>query len=58
MINAQIDALYAKYPEIRRGPDLWAALKGHTEFIPVGDVHPTMAGSEEIRKQWAKSMTQ
>ena len=57
LINAQIDALYAKYPEIRRGPDLWAALENHAEWIPMGDVHPTDAGREEIRKQWASSMT-
>ncbi|MEO6996416.1 MAG: GDSL-type esterase/lipase family protein [Lacunisphaera sp.] len=56
-INAQIDALCAKYPAIRRGPDLYTAFLGHPEWIPSGDVHPNDAGAQEYRRQWALAMT-
>jgi hypothetical protein len=56
LINAAIDKLYAKYPAIVRGPDLWAFFSGRTDLIPVGDVHPNGAGQEELRKQWAMTM--
>jgi lysophospholipase L1-like esterase len=52
-INTQIDALYAKYPEILHGPDMYAVFKGHTEWIPATDVHPNAAGQEQWRKAWA-----
>jgi hypothetical protein len=55
-INEQIDALYKKYPEIVKGPDLWAEFEGHTEWIPPGDVHPNGPGQEQLRKVWAASM--
>lgn len=57
LINAQIDALYLKYPAIRRGPDLYTAFFGRTDLIPPGDVHPNDAGNQEIRRQWALAMT-
>jgi len=53
LINAQIDALYKKYPEILPGPDLWATFKDRTDLIPAGDVHPNAAGQVELRKTWA-----
>lgn len=55
-INAQIDALYAKYPEILPGPDLWDHFQGHTEWIPSTDIHVNAAGQEELRNQWAAVM--
>lgn len=55
-INQAIDALYAKYPAIVRGPDLWAFFNGRNDLIPPGDVHPNQAGQEELRKQWAATM--
>jgi hypothetical protein len=55
-INALIDALYQKYPQIIHGPDLWAFFMGRTDLIPPGDVHPNGMGQEELRKQWAKAM--
>lgn len=58
MINAQIDALYAKYPAILHGPDFWAIFNGRTDLIPANDIHPNDAGQEEFRKQWATAMTQ
>ena len=55
-INAKIDALYAKYPQIVRGPDLWEAFKNRTDLIPASDIHPNDAGQLELRKQWAAAM--
>jgi hypothetical protein len=55
-INAQIDALYQKYPQIVKGPDLWTFFQGHTEWIASGDVHPNSDGQEQLRKQWALTM--
>lgn len=55
-INAAIDALYEKYPQIYHGPDLWAAFTDRTDLIPAGDVHPNGEGTEHWRQQWAKAM--
>jgi GDSL-like Lipase/Acylhydrolase family len=52
-LNAAIDALYAKYPSIVRGPDLWTFFTNRTDLIPSGDIHPNTLGQEELRKQWA-----
>jgi hypothetical protein len=56
LINAQIDALYVKYPAILKGPDFWAIFNGRTDLIPATDIHPNDAGEEEFRKQWAMVM--
>jgi len=57
-INAKIDELYAKYPEIYRGPDLWQTFLDHPELLgPGGDVHPNNDGQEALRKAWADTMT-
>ena len=57
LINAQIDALYQKYPTIVRGPDLYAAFLNRPDWIASGDVHPNDAGNQEMRRQWALAMT-
>jgi len=54
--NAAIDALYAKYPQIVRGPDLWAAFMNRTDLIPANDVHPNTAGKAFLQQQWAQTM--
>jgi hypothetical protein len=56
LINAQIDALYVKYPAILKGPDLWAAFLNRTDYIAAGDVHPNGAGQEYLRGLWATTM--
>jgi hypothetical protein len=56
LINAQIDALYAKYPQIIHGPDLWAFFNGRTDLIPATDIHPNATGQEALRQQWANLM--
>ncbi len=55
-INASIDALYEKYPQIYRGPDLWKAFTDRTDLIPAGDVHPNEAGMAFWRQQWATAI--
>lgn len=55
-INQQIDALYAKYPQIVKGPDLWALFDGRTDLIPADDIHPNAAGQEVLRQAWATTM--
>jgi len=57
LMNQAIDALYAKYPQTFRGPDMWAAFLNRTDLIPAGDVHPNNAGVDEWRNQWAMAMT-
>jgi hypothetical protein len=56
MINAMIDALYAKYPQVVRGPDLWAGFTNRGDLIASGDVHPNQTGQLEWRKMWAAMM--
>ena len=53
-LNQNIDALYLKYPEILKGPDLWAAFENRLDLIPHGDVHPNAEGMEFLRTEWSK----
>lgn len=55
-INAMIDALYVKYPAVLPGPDLWQVTFERTDYIPMGDVHPTGVGQEAFRQAWAETM--
>jgi lysophospholipase L1-like esterase len=54
--NKAIDDLYAKYPQIVHGPDLWAAFMNRTDLIPANDIHPNGAGQAFLRQQWAAVM--
>jgi hypothetical protein len=56
IVNQMIDALYVKYPQILKGPDLWAAFMNRTDLIPPGDIHPNQQGEEFLRQQWAAVM--
>jgi lysophospholipase L1-like esterase len=62
VFNQKIDALYNAYPQIVRGPDLWAFFKANPDLInkvaPNGDadcVHPTAAGYIALRQQWVNT---
>lgn len=55
-INAMIDALYARYPQIIRGPDFWQIFRSRTDLIPPNDIHPNSAGQEVYRQSWADLM--
>jgi lysophospholipase L1-like esterase len=54
LLNQAIDELYAKYPQLIPGPDLWQAFENRTDLIPAGDVHPNDEGREFLRGEWAK----
>ena len=55
-LNQQIDALYTAYPQIVRGPDLWAFFQANQGLISSDCVHPTAQGYVAMRKQWASAM--
>jgi hypothetical protein len=56
-MNTAIDALYAKYPQVLPGPDLWTTFMNHPELYPdAGGPHPNADGAEVQRKAWAATM--
>jgi lysophospholipase L1-like esterase len=61
VLNAKIDQLYAEFPQIVRGPDLWAVLIGHPEVFddPNTGLHPSKpAGIKMYREAWSNLMIQ
>jgi len=57
-LNAKIDALYQAFPQIIRGPDLWAFFQAHQSLISSDNIHPTDTGFGAYRQQWANAMLQ
>ena len=55
-LNAQIDRLYAAYPQIIRGPDFWAFFGAHPEMIAQDNLNLTPLGLAEYRRLWASEM--
>jgi lysophospholipase L1-like esterase len=55
-LNAQLDRLYAAYPRIVRGPDLWTFFRTHQDLISRDNLHPTAQGFGAYRRQWAARM--
>ncbi|MEO7020957.1 MAG: SGNH/GDSL hydrolase family protein [Ktedonobacteraceae bacterium] len=55
-LNAKIDALYAAFPQIIHGPDLWTFFQSHQDLISSDNVHPTQEGFGAYRQQWANAM--
>jgi GDSL-like Lipase/Acylhydrolase family len=55
-LNAVIADLYAAYPQVLRGPDLYGLTEGRTDYIPSGDVHPTDTGRAAIVAAYAAVM--
>jgi hypothetical protein len=56
-MNGMIDTLYAKYPQILPGPDLWATFLNQPSLYPdAGGPHPNSAGEDAQRKAWATVM--
>jgi lysophospholipase L1-like esterase len=53
-LNAQIQALYASYPQVVRGPDLYAYFQAYPNYISSDNIHPTAAGCAAFRSQWAQ----
>jgi hypothetical protein len=57
LLNEQIDKLYAAYPQIVKGPDLWAYFGSHQDQISADNLNPTQAGFAEYRRLWAIEMS-
>ena len=56
-LNAKIAQLYSAFPQIVRGPDLWAYFTANPGLIRSDDdLHPTDAGYAGMRQQWAAAM--
>jgi lysophospholipase L1-like esterase len=55
-LNAKIDALYQAFPQIIKGPDLWAYFQAHQSLISSDNIHPTDPGFGAYRQQWANTM--
>ena len=54
--NAEIETLYAAYPQIIKGPDLWTFFQNNPGLIGSDGVHPTADGFTAMRQQWANTM--
>jgi len=54
-LNAQIQALYAAYPQIVKGPDLWTFFKNNPTLIGSDNLHPSTAGYGAYRQQWTNA---
>lgn len=52
-LNAQLGRLYAVYPEVMRGPDLWTFFAEHPQLISDDQIHPTPSGYATYRTVWA-----
>jgi lysophospholipase L1-like esterase len=53
--NAQIAGLYAAYPQVVRGPDLYAFFNANRSYISTDCIHPTYpVGMNVYRQQWAQ----
>ena len=55
--NHQIQKLYAAFPQIVKGPDLYSYFKAHQTYVSSNDcIHPNATGMGLYRKQWANAM--
>lgn len=55
-LNARIDAVLKAFPQVLKGPDLWAFFKNDQTLISNDNLHPTDAGFAAYRQQWANAM--
>jgi Malectin domain/GDSL-like Lipase/Acylhydrolase family len=55
LINAKIDQIYAEYPSVVRGPDLYSVLEGQTTLYQ-DNLHPNPQGREVYRQASATAM--
>jgi hypothetical protein len=56
LLNAQIDRLYAAYPQIVHGPDFWTYFQAHQDLISPDNLNLTAAGIAQYRQLWASEM--
>ncbi len=55
-LNAEIDKLYAAFPQIIKGPDLWGYFSHNQSLISDDNIHPTDMGMGVYRQLWANAM--
>ncbi|MEO8970499.1 MAG: SGNH/GDSL hydrolase family protein [Ktedonobacteraceae bacterium] len=55
-LNAEIDKLYAAFPQIIKGPDLWGYFFHNQSLISDDNIHPTAMGMGVYRQLWANAM--
>jgi len=55
-LNARLGSLYAAYPHVIHGPDLWSFFQRNPGLISGDGLHPTAAGYAAYRRQWADAM--
>ena len=55
-MNAKIQQLYANFPQVVHGPDLWQFFITHQNLISGDNLHPSAAGYIAYRQQWADAM--
>jgi lysophospholipase L1-like esterase len=55
-LNAKIFELYANFPQVVHGPDMWAYFGAHQNLIGPDGVHLSAAGYVAYRQQWADAM--
>ena len=53
-LNAKIQELYAAYPQVVRGPDLWTFFQQNPHLISGDNLHPSEQGYAAYRQQWAE----
>lgn len=55
-LNRKIEELYAAYPRVVRGPDLWTLFQESPSLIQDGGVHPTSQGCGRMKQWWVQAM--
>ena len=56
-LNAEIDTLYANFPQVIPGPDFWTFFKNNPSLISSDCIHPTYpVGMNAYRQQYAQVM--
>ncbi len=57
ILNARIEQLFALYPKLMRGPDLYTFFQANQSLISGDNLHPSPAGYYALRQQWAAAVT-
>jgi len=53
-LNRKIQDLYAAYPRILRGPDLYGYFQAHPDLLAPDGLHPSPQGCAAYRQLWAE----
>ncbi len=55
-LNQRVAELYAKHPEIVRGPDSWTLFEQNPSLLSRDALHPSVRGFVALRQAWATVM--